>query len=253
MCFCLWLWRTQSLDWTDTLGTTLPGCSYWDYEKFGILRILLKHKILSKVNSKLHANETRLIWTFFPLLISMILCMSIRTKTWYLAVTTAYKKFNCTFCYPWLLHDQLSRNLLTAPAAQGPSLAVTAVWVHFLITSYKIHPQRKKNNMYIVLQHRSDQAKHFNLPPWNRNKHFFPTKDKGSCFMRSLSWPNPLQEHWLNHYTWGESPCLCYMYEITNTKPRGETLHLQEIIKIRPTGSKGTEVALLNEAGTVLK
>lgn len=33
---------------------------------------------------------------------------------------------------------------MTAPAAQGPSLAVTAAWVHFLITSNKIHPQRKK-------------------------------------------------------------------------------------------------------------
>lgn len=82
---------------------------------------------------------------------------------------------------------------------------------------------------------------------------FFPTKDKESCFMRTVSWPNPLQEHWWSHYIWGESPCLCYMYEITSTKPRGENLHLQEIMKMRPTGSKGTKVALLNEAGTMLK
>lgn len=190
---------------TDALGTMLPGCSYWDCQKFGILRILLEHKILPKVNSKLRANETRLIWTFFPLLISMILSMSIRTRTWYTAVTTVYKKFNCTFYYPWLLHNQLSRNLLTAPAAQGPSLAVTAAWLHFLITSYKIHPQKKKKNpknMYIVLQHRGDHAKHFALPPWSRNKYLFPAKDKGSCFMRTLSSQTPSKSTKPLHLGW---------------------------------------------------
>lgn len=116
----------------------------------------------------------------------MILCMNIKTWTRYSAVTTIYKKFNCTFCYPWLLHDQPSRNLLILPDAQGPSLAVTAAWVHFLITSYKILPQRKKKSTYIVLQHRGDQAKHFTLPPWSRNKQSFPNEDKGSCFMRTL-------------------------------------------------------------------
>lgn len=72
----------------------------------------------------------------------------------------------------------------------------------------------------------------------------FPMRTKGAALW-GLSWPNPLQEHWLSHYTWGESPCLCYMYEINSTKPRGETLHLQEIMKMRPTGSKGAQVALL--------
>lgn len=71
--------------------------------------------------------------------------------------------------------------------------------------------------------------------------------------MRTLSWPNPSPRALTKPQIWAESPCLCYMYEITSTKPRGETLHLKEIMKMRLTGSKGTKVALLNEAGTVLK
>lgn len=239
---------------TDALGTMLPGCSYWDCQKFGILRILLEHKILPKVNSKLRANETRLIWTFFPLLISMILSMSIRTRTWYTAVTTVYKKFNCTFYYPWLLHNQLSRNLLTAPAAQGPSLAVTAAWLHFLITSYKIHPQKKKKNQKTCILSCNTEVTTQNISLYLHGVEintYFLLRTKGvALWGLSLA---KLPPRALSHCIWGESPCLCYMYNITSTKPRGETLHLQEITKMRPTGLKGTKVALLNEAGTMLK
>lgn len=151
MCFCLWLCRTQSL-WLDrcpehhTARVFLLGLpKVWYFKNIPRTWDSSKSKFRT-----LHANETRLVWIFFPLLISMILSMSIRTITWYSAVTTVYKKFNCTFCYPWLLHYQLSRNLMTAPATQGPSLAVTAAWVHFLITNNKIHPQRKKNKLYCL-------------------------------------------------------------------------------------------------------
>lgn len=158
----------------------------------------------------------------------MILCMNIKTWTRYSAVTTIYKKFNCTFCYPWLLHDQPSRNLLILPDAQGPSLAVTAAWVHFLITSYKILPQRKKKNPHILSCNTevTKQSISLYLHGVEINS-LFPMRTKGVALW-GLSWPNPFQEHWLSHYTWGESPCLCYMYEINSTKPRGETLHLQE-------------------------
>lgn len=83
----------------------------------------------------------------------------------------------------------------------------------------------EKKTMYIVLQHRGDQAKHFCLGFTLQGvavKVFAPLRAKGDALWGLLvytnTWPNPTQEHWTKplHLGWVSSFVL--HNEITSKK-----------------------------------